>query len=483
MDKREDRLIRLTLAIALIALICVLVPMMLAARYNFPSADDFRFGAETRRVLIDTGSFLAVIGEAARVTADTYMTWQGSFTGIFLMALQPAIFGEGAYWVTTPIMLIFLIGGVFFLFCTLFPLVLGMRRDVAAIAAALTSIILTQLLPSPVQSFYWYNGSVYYTLIFGVALITLAVGIRLIKFGGWARQLTVCVLCVFIGGGNLVTALSMCVLGACALALGAILRDRRTRRLILPFILLVAALAINAAAPGNAVRQLDYSDTPGAVEAVLLSLRFGAMYLVEFFNLPLLGALICLAPFFLRAACASEFSFRLPGLVSIWSYGLFSSMFCPPIYAMNSLGGMRIVNILFFAYVILLIINLAYWLGWLVRRFDAVRAHCRAITLTGLIVLGIIFGAGCLGGLLTGASFSAVSALSSIRSGEAAAYRAECEARLVLLNDSTVSDVCLPPLSARPYVLFFDDITPDPTDWRNESLAKYYGKDSVTLEG
>lgn len=95
MDKREDRLIRLTLMIALIALICVLVPMLLAARYNFPSADDFANSAETHFFYASTHSLSKVFAAAIEFTADTYMTWQGSFTGIFLMALQPAIFGEG----------------------------------------------------------------------------------------------------------------------------------------------------------------------------------------------------------------------------------------------------------------------------------------------------------------------------------------------------------------------------------------------------
>ena len=33
----------------------------------------------------------------------------------------------------------------------------------------------------------------------------------------------------------------------------------------------------------------------------------------------------------------------------------------------------------------------------------------------------------------------------------------------------------------KPYVLYHDDITEDETDWRNSTVAGFFGKDSVKL--
>ena len=87
----------------------------------------------------------------------------------------------------------------------------------------------------------------------------------------------------------------------------------------------------------------------------------------------------------------------------------------------------------------------------------------------------------CLASMLSGRSFASVSALSSLRSGEAAAYRACAQERYDILNDGSIRDAVLPEFPCRPYVLYYDDVTRDAADWRNTAAAYYYGKDSVRL--
>ena len=38
------------------------------------------------------------------------------------------------------------------------------------------------------------------------------------------------------------------------------------------------------------------------------------------------------------------------------------------------------------------------------------------------------------------------------------------------------------PLSARPALLYFSDIKPDPRDWENGGLCRFYGIDSVRVK-
>ena len=77
---------------------------------------------------------------------------------------------------------------------------------------------------------------------------------------------------------------------------------------------------------------------------------------------------------------------------------------------------------------------------------------------------------------------TSVSAFLSLHRGEAQQYKAEYEERLDILRDDTVRHAKLRPYTYKPYVLFFNDIEPNPDDWINRSLADLFGKESVTLE-
>jgi len=100
------------------------------------------------------------------------------------MAIQPAVFSEGLYWLTTFVMLAALSMGSF-LFCrAFFSGILGLDKQLSDIITVMLLLLSSQLLPSPVQGFYWFNGSVYYVFFHGLMLTALALGIGLLKKGG-----------------------------------------------------------------------------------------------------------------------------------------------------------------------------------------------------------------------------------------------------------------------------------------------------------
>ena len=473
------RVCALALAAVLLALI---VPLLAVARYDVPCADDFSFGARAHLAYESTHSPLAAVAAAVQEARTAYGTWQGSFSAIFLMAIPPMVFGEQAYALTAWIMLAALIGGTFIFCAALFRRVFGTRRSVGVCAAALVCIIATQTPISPVQGFYWYNGAVYYTFFYGLALAALALGIRLATDGGAWRIVLLTLLAVFIGGGNYVTALSTAIIGVSALALLALMRDKRAERLIVPVAALIAALAVSIAAPGNAVRQAQFADTPGALKAIFMSFGFAARCVVQWFRLPTVGMLALLAALLRRAAQTAKFEFRCPVLVTAWSYCLMSAMFCPPIYAMGDGGELRLYNIIYFAYLLLLALNLFYWMGWLARRRgwrtdrDADGAPLIPAA-AGAVVMGLC----CLAAMRMGQPYTSAGALSSLRSGEAAAYYACAEERYAILRDDTVRDAVLPAFPCYPDLLYYDDFMPNADDWRNGAGAHYYGKDSIRV--
>lgn len=78
-------------------------------------------------------------------------------------------------------------------------------------------------------------------------------------------------------------------------------------------------------------------------------------------------------------------------------------------------------------------------------------------------------------------STNSSSALLSLVKGEASIYLEENKIRWALYEDDVISDVEVGDFSVIPRVLYFDDITEDPADWRNGAVASFFGKNSVRL--
>ena len=126
---------RVILPVLLAVLVLAVLPLLCAARFDVPCADDLSFGGRAHLAYVRTGSAAAAVAAAAEEARIAYTTWQGTFSAIFLMGLQPAVFGEAAYAVTPFIMLLALIGGTFLACLSVFPELLGVGRGAAACAA------------------------------------------------------------------------------------------------------------------------------------------------------------------------------------------------------------------------------------------------------------------------------------------------------------------------------------------------------------
>ena len=58
----------------------------------------------------------------------------------------------------------------------------------------------------------------------------------------------------------------------------------------------------------------------------------------------------------------------------------------------------------------------------------------------------------------------------------------ENEIRWEIFTDDSIRDAVVEEFSVKPYVLYHDDIVEDYTDWRNYTVASFFGKDSVRLK-
>ena len=173
---------RFWVCVLAVVLVASLVPLLAIAQYSHPSADDYPYALATHAAWQETGSIWAVLRAAAHTVAQRYQTWQGSFSAIFLFALQPAIFGEGLYGLGT----VFLLGAAMAAVAAAVAAlhrVTGAPLSTCAVLGLLYALVCIQFLPSPAQGYYWWNGASYYWLFFFGLLALCALLARLMGPG------------------------------------------------------------------------------------------------------------------------------------------------------------------------------------------------------------------------------------------------------------------------------------------------------------
>ena len=461
-----------------------LIPLLLLGRYDWPSADDYTYAYLPHEALLNGGSFW---GEVWHTMWGYYKSWQGTFTALGLMALTPLTFSEHLYWLTPVVMLSSLCIGTFKLSDTLARRALGGGSWRQTVFVAVPILLLSiQLVASPKDSFYWWNGAVYYTFTYGIMLL-LVERFAALKLAKTRRQVLWAVIPglfagVLVGGSNYVSALLATLIGG--LFLLWFLWKERGKFLpgLLLFLSLAVPFAVSFLAPGNQVRQSEAAQPLGAVGAVVMSiLQAGKDCLTWPSWLNVLGFLLLL-PVVWGLTEKVRFSFPLPLVFSAFTFLLFAAQNAPHFYALAQAGPERLRSIVYYAFYWLVLANLWYWLGWARRKLlprlagRALPSWAPGAAAAALVLLAAVGLVRCWGAL------SAVRASAALADGSAAAYWQEQNDRLEVLLDPSVTDVVFRPIQNRPPLLYNTDITQDPMDFRNNMMRMFYHKDSVLLD-
>ena len=471
-------------AFVLLALLAVsLVPILLLGRYDWPSSDDYCYAYLPHEALLQGGSFW---GEVWHTMWGYYKSWQGTFMALGLMAFAPLTFSEYLYWITPVVMLSSLCVGTFKLTDTLVRRGLGATWRQTVYLAVPMLLLSIQFVSSPKDSFYWWNGAVYYTFTHGIMLLLVErfAALKLAKRRGqilWA-VLPGIPAGILVGGSNYVSALLGTLIGGLFL-LWFLWRERNK---FLPglvlFLSLVIPFAISFLAPGNQVRQDTTTEPLGAVGAVVMSILRAGKDCLTWPNWLDVLVLLLILPAVWGLTGRIKFSFPLPLFFSVFTFLLFAAQNAPHYYALSQAGPERLRSIVYYAFYWLVLVNLWYWLGWFrravlprIKEPEALIRQVRAVAPVVLIVLGAVGLWRCWG------SLTSVRAAASLADGSAAAYYQEQTARLEVLLDPSVTDVVFEPIQARPPLLYNSDITTDPADWRNNLVRMFYHKDSVVL--
>ncbi|MCE5190005.1 MAG: DUF6056 family protein [Eubacteriales bacterium] len=437
-ERRESSLLTLLSILAIVVLLCSLVPMALIARFNLPLGDDVIYGSPVASALEKDDSISTALSAAVGVVAEKYQSWQGTFSAIFLMALQPGVFGLAYYQFTPYFMLTALVVSTLLLTYTLLCSILGASKRVWLLIGSVITFFSIQLCISPREAFFWYNGAVYYTFFHSLLLVLATLVLRIIgSKSAWVRAVFAAVgvlLCGILSGGNYATAMVCFELLVCAAAYSIYRKDVRLLAAFgLMLLVFCAGMYVSVSAPGNAVRQASViasGYTPsGPFRAVIFSLALGGAMAVGWFDLACVVIIALVALFVGPVLKKTNWSFRCPLLVVAFLFCVFASQFTPSVYAATSPGPLRLRNVAYFVYLLLIALSAAYVTGWAQRKFprESVRLPAVMRWLVTYPVLAVL----CFGALL-GASlckkdvFSTPSivAVSELRDGTAQEYAA-----------------------------------------------------------
>lgn len=394
----KDKLIKLwnssniiTAVGSLLLLAITVFPLMYISRYVWPCADDFEMGLGTKAAFLESGNLFAVLKEAAELARYKYMNWQGTFSAIFLMALQPGIWGDEYYWIGTVIVMVSLLVGIFVLTYVLMVRMAKAPKSIWLILCALPTWAWLMRVMYTEEAFYWWNGASYYMGFHSWAMLMTAVA--LCAYNGWEsygriRKIILFILggwgCIFLGGGNYLTAL-MLVLVLAGLVLAALIK-RKKSKMILGFYFLstLAALVSSIAAPGNVAHMnYNFQNDISVSEAIYISIKDGLINIRDWSNVFVIMLYVFLLPFIWKLARNCPLKFRFPVLVTILSGGLYLAEYAPISYTFGGYAPGRIVNLYYWNYYWLILFNVFYWVGWIDRKVRVKSSGGKIARLTG----------------------------------------------------------------------------------------------------
>lgn len=492
--------------VAVIAIICFviicLLPLLLIGRYDHPCADDYGYGYEAHVTWRTTHSIGETIKAAMQTSKHTYYTWQGTFTSIFLMALTPAVFGEQYYVIVPYLMLGILSISIFYLSKVLVRDLLKGSLANSVILSVILLFMMIEGIYTPASAFFWYNAAIHYTFMQAVMFLTIAFAVRSLTAKKKVISiitLLLATICAFIvSGGNYLNALIGIVLLVSLLFLSIIIfalnkkdKEKKGKReipkfcwLIIPVVIYAGGFIVNVIAPGNEVRGANFVDV-SAMTAILRSFVSGFQYCGKWMSLFTFVLLILALPAVWKTVEKTKFRFKMPLLVLIFSFCLFSASFTSSHYGLGEAGLPRTFNNCKMLYHLLLVINEVYFVGWLrIKLRDGKKAKLQQIGISHWLIFYIIVSISLAGVFLAcdnkEAYYPSYASAKYMYQGFALYYHVQYLERITILNDPAKT-VYLTEISPKLNVLYVDDITTDPSDWRNQQYARWYGKDAVIL--
>lgn len=463
-------------------LLLSLIPIIISSFYSHPLADDFGFSEKVNHVVKNGGGLFDILSASFQQVKDTYLDWQGTYAAIFVFSLQPAAFSEHIYFLTTFVMLTALIASTLFFVNTIFN-ILGYDKKIGIIISFVILLLSIHFVVDKKEAFFWWNGSSYYTLFYSFSLLFFSILIKLYYAEKIIKKVIFLIisllLAAILGGGNYSTALLTTVILAFVIFLLIKHKKKISLCYVMIFLILITGFVISMIAPGNSVRAATLTgESP--VKAIIHSVFYAVVYIAKWTGLAQLAGFSVIGFFAYILTKNSKYKFQYPFIVFVLSVLVFATQLTPPLYAMNSVGSGRQVNIYYYSYYIFMSFNIFYIIGWINQK-DIVRIRTKNIqksfsVCTLLLTIGV-FLCGCLNYGLHNITF--VDTLLALKNSTPQTHSAEYLDRISQIKNgnTTISDIKTVPDFFSPLC-----IEEDSDFWINKQIARYYDVDKVTLK-
>ncbi|MBQ8139683.1 MAG: hypothetical protein IJ195_09535 [Lachnospiraceae bacterium] len=473
------------LIISIVILALTLIPMIVLGFFAHPLGDDFYYGVPAKEALESGKGIIGILTAAFNGTIEQYKIWQGTYSAMFLMHLPPQLLNTRLYGLYPAFIILFLTGSIFYATKPLFVTGSDNNSKPWLTTAALLAATCILFVPVCAETFYWYNGSVYYTGFLSLTLFFFGLFFRY-RSDKKKYKLVICILlALFIAGGNYASLLPT-VLILILLTFNDIISKKK--KLIIPDALIIASFlfgfAVSVLAPGNALRQSTSYGLP-AIKAIAKSILQCLGYLLNWTTPFYFLVLIALTPIFIGVIKKSSFTFKCPYLVCPVVFGVFCSSETPTFYAQSNGGAARVFDICFYMLILTITFIYYYILGAIVRLNEKKKAGdarvfipCTAVLLVICIIFSIIRPA-----LYTFMKPNSVTAATALISGDAAYYNSQYIERYKLIESAKKDngDALVPAIDVPESLKGFincGDISVDAS--ANDFVARYFGLNSIT---
>ncbi|MBO4456810.1 MAG: hypothetical protein J5802_03755 [Butyrivibrio sp.] len=506
--KKEITAKRLSIFFTVAYILCV-IPMLIMAFYDFPSADDFSMPNWPHRCFAETGNVFLTVVQAFAKVGYIYQVDEGYFFSALLTTLSPAAYGEQFYFLGPVFVLGMLTFGVCYFYNALFVKVFKADKHLTNTTAMITLIMLTQFIKDSdvrVEAIYWYSGAINYTFTFGMAFFWLGLLIRCVYDEDEKKRrrmfIWACIWGVCMGGANFMTALEIAI---CSILLIVIIilskkgiitlygADDRMKKsfnlLIYPAVLDLIGFGILLIAPGNWVRSDQTTAHLGPVASVLRSLYSTFDVIInKMMRWESLLFFLLFVPIFWKMGKNIKYRFRHPFVFTVFAYAMISSNFTPLYFGTGDFESGRVRALAWMEFVILAALNIFYVTVWIrqyleenkgLKSDDAEERFSNASS-AFIMTLLLLFAYGSILCVKPDYHYySTTSCLYDLATGTAAGYKAENDERLKILHDPSVKTAVLQEHAYKPQILFHSDISAD--DWAYHFTCDYYNKDEIVM--
>lgn len=489
--KSENFQVKAIFGIMIFLTIILLIPLFVIAHYSVKCVDDFVYFEEPENLWQSTHSIFQMMKAQTIYAYDYWKGWQGTYFSEWLVTILMGICGDKLYFVGGYLAIGGMVIGELAAFNVIFTRIMRADKYRATIVSLCVILMQILLMPAPAEAFYWFCSAGLYTIIYALAMLLITLVVMLLTIKNPAKKKTaiyevgIILLSFAIGGSNYVIAMMILLLYAASTLILWIYKHKLKVLMTINFLCYIVFLIISIMAPGNQNR-LDISNVVGysMVESILLSLIEAAKYVNQWMVLPYMLVGVLMIPIIVKMVNREKFSYPIPFLVTLISFGMFAAQFTPNIYSIGIIGAERVKNLYRMTMLIWLYGNELYWIGWFVnRRTEKTSDETER---TSFLLPGWCVGLALLTFSLVlwgGSTVTSVSAAMSLKRGEAQQYKAEYNERLEILRDDSIREVSFHPYTYKPYVLFYGDIVENPEDWVNRSVAGVFDKEYVKLIG